>query len=278
MKGLRKKLKDQSGASILLALLFFLLCSMVGASVLMAAMSNAGKIRSNRAEQQKYLLLSSALRLVCDELTSAEYHGKYTYKHYYKQDPPVPILDADGNPKKDEYGNDLMEESVKEIYHEYVQKPGVFQCGGLEEVLPLADELDFIFASKFPSSGNDGTGTIHYEYTPHTASYSPKTYKLRMDTSSVEGLGGSENEVTIKVQMDQNLHIWLTATLGEETNGYTMKALLTGQGDLELAEPASGPGFGPVPDAGEASAEPKEAGPVKWTLEWIAKKEAGDDT
>lgn len=253
MKGLRKKLKDQSGASILLALLFFLLCSMVGASVLMAAVSNAGKIRSNRAEQQKYLLLSSALRLVCDELTSAEYYGKYAYTTWTAD---IPIsYKADGS----------ADETETHTYHKYEQKPGEFKCGGLEAVLQLAGELDLVFASEFPSSGDDGTGLIHYEYISNTASFPSKTHKLRVDTSSVDGLGGAENEVIVKVQMDQNLHIWLTATLGGETNGYTMKALLTGQGSLELAEPDSVP------------ADPK-AGPVTWTLEWIAKKEAGDDT
>lgn len=275
MKELRRKLKDQSGASILLALLFFLLCSMVGASVLMAAVSNAGKIRSNRAEQQKYLLLSSALRLVCDELTSAEYYGQYTYKHYYKEIPGDPILDAEGHPVLDAGGNPVLEESVKEIYHVYEQTTGDFDCG-LKDVLPLTGELDVVFAAAFPPSGDDGTGLIHYEYIPKTGSSPSETHKLSIgvDPSSVDGLGGPENQVTVKVQMDQNLHIWLTATLGGETNGYTMKALLTGQGNLALAEPNSGEGV----DQASASAVSMKAGPVKWTLEWIAKKEAGDDT
>lgn len=261
MKGLRKKLKDQSGASILLALLFFLLCSMVGASVLMAAVSNAGKIRSNRAEQQKYLLLSSALRLVCDELTSAEYYGMYTYTTWIEV---ITIEEL-------EDGTKLTETHT---YHEYEQTPGKFQCGGLEAVLPLKDELDRVFASEFPSSGDDGTGRIHYIYSPNTATFISKTHDLRVDTSHVGELDGSESEVTVKVQMDQNLHIWLTATLGGETNGDTMKALLTGQGDLRLAEPDSAPPA--EPDIKHS--ETKQAGPVKWTLEWIAKKEAGDDT
>ena len=47
MNTLRKKLHSQRGASILLALLFLLVCMMAAASVLMAAVSNAGKSRSN---------------------------------------------------------------------------------------------------------------------------------------------------------------------------------------------------------------------------------------
>ena len=78
MKTLNRKLHSQHGASILLALLFLLVCMMAAASVLTAAVSNAGKIRSNYEEQQRYLALSSALRLVAGELEQAEYRGRYT--------------------------------------------------------------------------------------------------------------------------------------------------------------------------------------------------------
>ena len=47
MRQLIQKLRSQSGASILLALLFLLVCMLAAATVLMAAVSNAGKIRSN---------------------------------------------------------------------------------------------------------------------------------------------------------------------------------------------------------------------------------------
>ena len=73
MEQLRRKLKSRRGATILLALALLLLCMMVAASLLTAAVSNAGKVRSNKEEQQKYLVLSSALRLVCGELEKAGY-------------------------------------------------------------------------------------------------------------------------------------------------------------------------------------------------------------
>lgn len=255
MKGLRKKLKDQSGASILLALLFFLLCCMVGASVLMAAVSNAGKIRSNRESQQEYLLLSSALRLVCDELTSAEYYGNYTYQTW-TEEKVVAVL---------ENGDEVTETHT---YYQYTQTKGGFQCN-LIDVLPLTEELDLIFASKFPASYD--SGTAHYIYKPMSGTFTSAAHEitLSVDTSDVGGLDGAENAVTVKVQMDQDLRIRLTATLGVETDGYiyTMEAQLTGQGgDLELAG-----------TSGAHDGE-NQAGPVTWTLEWIAKKEAGDVT
>ena len=73
----KKKLNSRRGASFLLALLFFLVCGLVASSVLMAASSNAGRSRSSREEHQTYLTISSAVRLLCDELNAAEYRGRY---------------------------------------------------------------------------------------------------------------------------------------------------------------------------------------------------------
>lgn len=80
MDAVRRKLTSRKGASLLLALLFLLICSMVSASILMAATSNAGKQHSNRQEHQNYLAISSAVNLLCTELTEAEYKGGYSCK------------------------------------------------------------------------------------------------------------------------------------------------------------------------------------------------------
>lgn len=74
-----RKLKSSSGASMLLALVFLLLSAVVSASVLMAAVSNAGRSRSKLEEHQKYLALSSALTLLSDDIRQAEYTGQYLY-------------------------------------------------------------------------------------------------------------------------------------------------------------------------------------------------------
>ena len=135
MKRLRKKLHSERGASILLALLFFLVCMMVGASVLAAAASNAGKIRSNRTEQQKYLTLSSAIRLICDELEQAEYRGTYkAYEWTVQEEEDAPAID----------------------YFYCQQQTGGYSCGHLTEEIPLGPELDAIFHRQF--QGKQGYG------------------------------------------------------------------------------------------------------------------------
>lgn len=250
MRGLRKKLKDQGGASILLALLFFLLCSMVGASVLMAAVSNAGKIRSNREEQQKYLLLSSALRLVCDELTKAEYSGAFEETGHTVE---VLKVGEDGNVVLDENEHPVI--SYIYTYEEYTQKTGSFTCE-LSDVLPLLPELDYIFAKTFPAGGG-GEYQGDDIYKPMTSNISSPGAEheltLSVDTPETKGLN---EDVTVKLLLDENYSIRLTAALGENDAAYTMEAQLTP--------------YGTNPDMVS-----KETGERKWKLEWIAKKEAG---
>ena len=53
---------------MLIALLFFLVTMMVGAVVLTAASTNAGRVTRNRQEQQKYLAVASAAELVKEDI------------------------------------------------------------------------------------------------------------------------------------------------------------------------------------------------------------------
>ncbi len=62
-----KKLSSQAGASLLIALVYFLTAMTVGAVVLTAASTNAGRLARNRREQQDYLAVASAALLVKED-------------------------------------------------------------------------------------------------------------------------------------------------------------------------------------------------------------------
>lgn len=66
---MRQKLHSRRGASMLIALLFFLTAMMVGAVVLTAASTNAGRVVRSRREQQNYLAVASAAELVKEDIT-----------------------------------------------------------------------------------------------------------------------------------------------------------------------------------------------------------------
>lgn len=68
MRRLNEKLHDRSGASLLFAILVFMLCILAGTAALTAAAANAGRYTHLESEQQTYLTISSAVRLMKDEV------------------------------------------------------------------------------------------------------------------------------------------------------------------------------------------------------------------
>ena len=273
MRELRKKLHSQSGASILLALLFLLVCMMTAASVLTAASSNAGKIQSNYEEQQRYLALSSALRLVANQLEQAEYRGRYTVDKWTEIET---LIGEDGEALKDENGNDIKEEKP---YYKIVQRKGLFTCGQLarlkmnadgsvyldgdenpveegETVLTLRKEMDGLFAKSFTGTGydsltkkdekgeHDENGERYVAELPTNPPDLPEVdHTTRVLTVTVEGdgeIGKRFGSVKVTVDMDQSRRIRLKAELEAGSAGtlrtYTMEAELAPKGNMPAIE------------------------------------------
>ena len=69
---LRQKLHSQRGASLVITLLFFLLCLMVAAVTLTAASASVGRTVKQRKEQQAYLSVSSAGELLQREIEAMD--------------------------------------------------------------------------------------------------------------------------------------------------------------------------------------------------------------
>lgn len=72
MKKLFSKLNNRRGASILMALLLFLICALAGAAALTAAGSNIGRYSYLEEDQQQYLAVSSAAKLFREQLDGLE--------------------------------------------------------------------------------------------------------------------------------------------------------------------------------------------------------------
>ncbi len=68
-----RKLKSNRGASIIIALLVLLVCVTAGAAALTAASANAGRYTHMRRDQQRYLAVSSAVKLVREELAGQSF-------------------------------------------------------------------------------------------------------------------------------------------------------------------------------------------------------------
>ncbi len=73
MNMIRNKLREKDGASILMGLLYLLVCMMVGTVVLTAATASAGKLAGQQESEQDYLNVASAARLVKDRICELTY-------------------------------------------------------------------------------------------------------------------------------------------------------------------------------------------------------------
>ncbi len=68
MRMIFQKLHSRRGASMLISLLFFMVCLTVGSLILGGASASAAKSEGRNADQQNYLAVASAARLLRDEL------------------------------------------------------------------------------------------------------------------------------------------------------------------------------------------------------------------
>lgn len=67
----RKKLNNKKGASLAIALVYFLLCATVGSIVLGAAMANISHVKSEKTNERSYLAVMSAGQVLKEQLRQA---------------------------------------------------------------------------------------------------------------------------------------------------------------------------------------------------------------
>lgn len=229
MKRLYKKLHSQEGASILLALLLFLLCAMVAASILAAAVSNAGKNRSNRIEQQKYLTLTSALQLICDKLEQLEYTGVYTVTEW-EVTTEEKIIDLNDPSKPVTATTETIESFFFCIQEtgDYGSK-GTDGSEGFNKLISFINALDKVFGEKFPMDPAGGDNGYNRLFSPEVEP--PREFSLTVELPEYDSTGNNikgypykeiagpaaykvDSVVTVTVKLESTNHITLTAWLG----------------------------------------------------------------
>ena len=234
MTALGRKLRSRRGASMLLALLFLLICVMVSASILMAAASNAGKHRSNLNEHQTYLALSSAVSLLCDELNRSQYQGQYQYWTTVE----IVGYDSDRNPIT------VTRYHLKQLEGKYLHI-GTETEGYLKAILLL--NFDVLFAKDINNSSTvDGFTTVSTLDTPvpttHTLTVTPNT-----------GTALDSRPVTVKLEVQDSYAMYITATLDE----MELRA--------ELTPTESRPALPPT----LSEERTYTTAPMKWKIGWI---------
>ena len=89
LKVVKRKIEDNTGASITFALLLFLVCSMVSIVVVVAGSAAAGRMSQRAETDQRYYAVTSAVELLCDD-----FKGKTVTVEYVKEASATSVLDS----------------------------------------------------------------------------------------------------------------------------------------------------------------------------------------
>ncbi len=130
---MRQKLSSRRGASLLIALLYFLVCGLVAAVIIGAAMTNVQKLKGAHQRQQAYNSVSSAAQLIRDEMTRVEYQGMERWDEYECNRSDADLIDNDRDEDKyswesfsasKEAGKSLtalLQPGVEKAYHSHAR-------------------------------------------------------------------------------------------------------------------------------------------------------------
>lgn len=107
----QRKLESKSGAAMLIALIFLLLCSMAGSVVLAASSTSSGRLSNLKKNEQSYYTLSSAAKLLKKEIEGE----KYSRYQIFLQDEAQPIVEDYNEEPQNELKN-LLQKAADYIF------------------------------------------------------------------------------------------------------------------------------------------------------------------
>lgn len=121
--------RGRRGASLVLALLIFLLCALAGASALIMAAANAGRYSHMEDDQQPYYSVTSAAMLMIDLLDGATYTSaaiNYVYERTWQV---TGSADASDHPQDEKYTINIL---TKDYRFDTTAGKGVFNGKSME--------------------------------------------------------------------------------------------------------------------------------------------------
>lgn len=102
---LRNRIRSNSGATILLALLFFLLCALAGSIILSAGSAAAGRISGLKETEQSFYSVTSAAQVIREAIEGQEFQA-------YSEDGGTPIYTTEPNSEMKK----ILIDAIIEIY------------------------------------------------------------------------------------------------------------------------------------------------------------------
>jgi len=134
----KRKLKQNSGATILMALMLFLACVTIAGVILGSAMTNLNKVKNQQEQLQVYESVSSAARLVRDRMNGLTFTASESVQIYGCQNFAMPPQSRDFDPAREaaKYGytepavsaggsdalTQLIQKGVTQVYRSKLSK------------------------------------------------------------------------------------------------------------------------------------------------------------
>lgn len=206
---MNKKLRSQSGASLLLALLLFLVCAVIGSVVLTAGTAAAGRLSEMAEMDQRYYSVTSAAELLGKELNgetvtiirTRERTDTFTYSGDTVTETPGTPRYAVKNP------DDPSESDWTKL--SFLSKQTVY----------------YLFNTETPVPASEDTWMASF-YTANTPS--SQTFTLTFDSTLPEGIDPSLLEVNVKAEMDSSGTLTLTVSNANDAKNriYSLKVVL----------------------------------------------------
>lgn len=187
-----KKLKNERGESILMALLLLLLASVISALILTAATNAAHHLRNDRKAQQNYLTVSSAAELIRDSILHESYTRVWEKTTTKKEDGTFEVTVSE--PSISGCTTGLLAKWLKS---------GIYDSDANAEYATVTGCQDTIKVD-VPIKGEDGLQTVQAEFTmdKDTANITVKLSLLPPDgqeSAWTESSAAEDCRMTLKI-------------------------------------------------------------------------------
>lgn len=236
---IKKKLKSQSGSSMVIAMLFLLFCGVVGGVALTAASANLGRDARIRTEPRDFLLVESSALLLRDTLSKLSFTGSYV-EHSWMVTAVVPAQDGREGESSTQYGG-------PEYTFEAAQT-----ADSSKAKIWLEEELQNLFEASVPQS---------------TQSFLPAAKELELILEDIE-VQGNPVFIRITLQKDFTIQVQIKDSNGANAMHFSLVPQISRQ-----TEKAEGPS---VPAAAQERREDyytRHTALITWSASDLAKGE-----
>lgn len=191
-----KKLKNERGESILMALLLLLLASVISALILTAATNAAHHLRNDRKAQQNYLTVSSAAELIRDSILQESYTRVWEKETTYEKDEKGQITG-----QKEEIA--LTQGQFTGIMKAWLAA-GIADNENVGAQYASVTDCQDMIKVDVPIKGEDGLQTVQAEFTmdENTANITVKLSLLPPDgqeSTETESSAAEDCRMTLKI-------------------------------------------------------------------------------